>query len=217
MHYHYEPSGPVSGDYCDLILSEEEPRDLFCLLGDVAGKGVAASMLMTHLHAMFRSFLTLGLPVEQLMRRANRVFCESTISGHFATLVCGRAGPSGEVEICNAGHCPPLALLNGEVTPVEASGFPLGLFSDGQYTATRVLLAPGDTLFLYTDGLSEAVGRSTAEYGVGRLAQFVRERQALSPQQLIAACLQDLGGFLSGTPMTDDLTVMVVRRTQLDS
>ncbi len=212
VHYHYEPAGPVSGDYCDLIDTENAAGDLFFLLGDVSGKGVAASMLMSHLHAMFRSLTTVGLPVDELVGRANRVFCESTIAGQFATLICGRAGRSGEVEICNAGHCPVLAVSKSGVSSIDATGVPLGMFCDSLYAVRKTRLAPGDTLFLYTDGVSEAQDGSCAEYGLRRLSQFVGERHALGPQALAAACLEDLRRFSAGAAQTDDLTILVIRR-----
>src|ERR1700720_3115408 len=109
-HYYYEPLGPVSGDYCDLIASENGAESLLFLLGDVSGKGVAASLLMTHLHAMFRSLTSVGLPIEQMLETANSVFCRSTIAGQYATLICGRAGSHGEIEIGSAGHLAALAV-----------------------------------------------------------------------------------------------------------
>jgi len=92
--YHYAPVGPVSGDYCDLIPSDGQ---LFFVLGDVSGKGVAASILMTQLHALFRSLTAVALPLGQIVTQANRVFCESALAGQYATLMCGQAKPSGEV------------------------------------------------------------------------------------------------------------------------
>jgi sigma-B regulation protein RsbU (phosphoserine phosphatase) len=212
VYYHYEAVGSVSGDYCDLMNPEPAGGDLFFLVGDVAGKGVAASMLMAHLHAIFRSLIPLGLPVDHLIGRANRVFCESTSSAQFATLVCGRAGKSGEVEVCNAGHCPPLLVRAGEITSLEATGVPIGIFSSADYSVKRIQLAAGDGLLLYTDGLSEARDRSHNEYGAERLARLMKDRYALAPQALVSTCLEDLKTFQSGTPRTDDLTLMAVRR-----
>ena len=111
MAYHYQPAGPVSGDYCDLIPGNA--GEMYFLIGDVAGKGVAAAMLMSHLSALLRTLITVGLPLSQLVERASRVFCESTLPGHYATLVCARASSSGEIEICNAGHPPPLLIRSG--------------------------------------------------------------------------------------------------------
>jgi len=213
-YYHYEPAGPVSGDYCDLISPDTERGDLFFLLGDVSGHGVAASILMAHLHALFRSLIAVGLSADQLVQRANRIFCESTISADYATLVCGRAGKSGEVDVCNAGHCPPLLVREDEITSLEATGLPIGIFSSGEYSAERVQLARGDSLLLYSDGLTEAQDRADAEYGAQRLARLIKGRHELPPEALTQVCLEDLRAFLSGAPRTDDLAIMVIRRVR---
>ena len=211
--YHYRTLGAVSGDYCDVITSVEDGRDWFFVLGDASGKGVAASMLMAHLHAIFRALVATGLPTHQLVERASRVFCESTVSPYFATLVCGRARTSGEVELCNAGHCPPLLIQAGQVTRLEATGLPLGLFREGRYSVQTLRLLPGDTLLLYTDGLTEARNVADEEYGEERLANVAGERHAPRPRSLLDACLDDLSAFLSGTPLKDDLTLMAICRT----
>ncbi len=212
VYYHYEAAGPVSGDYCDVITQETDGAGLFFALGDVSGKGIAASMLMAHLRAIFRMLIAGGLPMHQRIERANRVFSDSTLSTHFATLVCGRAGVSGEVEICNAGHCPPLSVRRGAVASIEATGLPLGMFRSAQYAANRFRMAKGDTLLLYTDGLSEALGRSDTEYGTARLSKVVTEGHALPPEGLVRACLEDLAAFQSGAAKRDDLSVMAIRR-----
>ncbi len=213
VHYHYETTGPVSGDYCDLIHPDNGTGELYFLLGDVSGKGVAASMLMTQLHAMFRSLISVGLPLDQLVGLANRVFCESTMAGQYATLVCGKASQSGDVQISSAGHLPSLLVRKGGVSSIGATGVPLGMFQTGQYPAKTTKLERGDTLFLYTDGLSEARDRAGDEYGIGRLVKFVGERHTLSPDALTAACLKEVKSFASGTSRTDDLTIMAIRRT----
>ena len=204
--YHYAPHGPVSGDYCDLIPSDGH---LFFALGDVSGKGVAASMLMTQLHALFRSLNSMALPLGQIVARANRVFCESALAGQYATLVCGHAKPNGEVEIHNAGHWPAIVAGRGGVLRIESTGLPLGMFLDGEFSATRLQLEPGDTLFLYTDGLTEARG-ATDEYGVDRVTRLVRQQSAQPPASLIAAFLDDLRAFQ--TAPQDDLTLLAIRR-----
>jgi sigma-B regulation protein RsbU (phosphoserine phosphatase) len=211
-HYRYQPAGPVSGDYCDLIPSPADGGGLTFMVGDVSGKGVAASLLMSQLHAMFRSLTTAGVALSEIVALANRVFCESTMAGQYATLVCGRANRSGELEICSAGHCPPLVVRRGEIAQIQATGLPLGMFSDGKYAFQKTELEPGDTLFLYTDGLTEQPGRSGSEYGLERLTRLVSEQGALRPQALATHCLDDLKAFAAGTTKTDDLTVMVIRR-----
>lgn len=151
---HYEAAGPVSGDYCDLATDGD--GSFYFILGDVSGKGVAAAMLMTQLHAMFRTLISIGLPLEQLVERVSNLFCESTLPTHYATLVCGKANRSGEVEICNAGHPPVLWLSDGGIKSIEATGLPIGVFCEEQFSSCKLQLKSGDSLLLYTDGLSEA-------------------------------------------------------------
>lgn len=211
LYYHYEPLGPVSGDYVDVLTSGDDGGDLFFLLGDVVGKGVAASMLMAHIHATFRTLINLHRRVDQLVEQANRLFSESTLASFFATLVCGKAGRSGEIELCNAGHCSPLLVRGAKVETIEPTGLPIGLFSNSQYSARRILLGKGETLFLFTDGLTEARTHASEEYGESRLAELLAARHNLPPQALAEACLEDVKVFLAGAPRTDDLTVMVLR------
>lgn len=210
VSYHYEATGPVSGDYCDLIQPDGET--LLFVLGDASGKGVAASMLMSQLHAIFRTLITLALPVDQLLGRANQIFCGAGISGHYATLVCGRAERGGRIELANAGHCPPLVVRAGQATPLETAGLPLGLFCNSKYGVTTLELARGESLLLYTDGLSEARDAAGAEYGAARLARLAAQRHPSPPRQLVSACLEDAASFRSGTRGHDDLTLMVIQR-----
>ena len=206
--YHYAPIGPVSGDYCDLIPSDGQ---LFFALGDVSGKGVAASMRMVHLHALFRSLTSMALPLGQMVTQANRVFCESSLAGQYATLVCGQAKSTGEVEIHNAGHLPAIVVGRGGVLRIESTGLPLGMFHEVDFSATRVHLDPGDMLFLYTDGLSEA-RHADDEYGVDRVTRLVRQQARRCPSELVAACLDDLRGFVDNSPLLDDLTLLAIQR-----
>jgi len=211
--YHYQPANVVSGDYCDLVTHENGTGGLDFLVGDVSGKGVAAAMLMSHLHAMFRSLIAVGLPLDRMLERANRMFAESTIATHYATLVCGRAAQCGEIEICNAGHCPPLLVHGGKVTPVEATGLPIGIFAEAEFTSKRIALEPGDSVVIYTDGLSEAQDVSRCEYGAERLMRILNQCHCLGSLEMLEACVQDVEKFRSGEPLGDDLTLMVVRRS----
>src|SRR4029078_13011064 len=106
---------------------------------------VAASMMMTQLHAIFRSLGPTGCRVPELVARANRIFCEGTIFSFFSPLACGKLPPSRSIEVCNAGHCSPLHVHRGEVTPLKTTGLPLGIFNDGEYGCQTVHLQPGDS------------------------------------------------------------------------
>jgi sigma-B regulation protein RsbU (phosphoserine phosphatase) len=210
--YHYQPAGAVSGDYCDLIKGADE--SLHFVLGDVSGKGVAASMLMAHLNAMFRTLISIDLPLEQIVERASRVFCESTLPTQYATLVCGRANTSGEVEVCNAGHLPPLLIQENGITSIAATGLPVGVFCSESFSVNRVQMSKGDTLFLYTDGFSESLDGAGNEYGAERLSRLLNDNHSLSPDSIVSLCRNELHSFAEGRVPRDDLTLMAITRTK---
>lgn len=208
--YHYQPAGAVSGDYCDLIKGEDGA--LHFVLGDVSGKGVAASMLMAHLHAMFRTLISVNLPLEQMVERASRVFCESTLPTQYATLVYGRANTKGEVQICNAGHLPPLLVQKGAVTRINATGLPIGVFCSESFSCTSFQMQPGDSLFLYTDGFSEGSDATGQEFGIDRLSLLLQEKADTPPSTLLDLSLGELKTFAHGRAPFDDLTLMAIQR-----
>lgn len=213
VQYHYNPAGMVSGDYCDLIFPSSSDDKLIFLVGDVAGKGVAASLLMTHLHAMFRSLSSVVCELDKLLEVANRVFCESTIAGQYATLVCGRAGARGEVELASAGHFPALLVAKNGVKQISATGLPLGMFATSHYPIQRIHVDAGDSLLLYTDGISEANNTAGNEYGIEGIVRVAGERYGWTPQDLLGACLRDVDKFSSGAKAKDDQTLMVIQRS----
>src|SRR6266404_6007462 len=208
VSYHYEPAGRVSGDYCDLVSTDT--GDLYFLIGDVSGKGVAASLLMTRLHAIFRSLIEVGLGVSELVERANHLFADKTMSPYYATLVCGKAAPSGVVDICNAGHPAPLLVHDELVTSIAATGLPVGMFCQERYTSTQVKVGKGDRLLLYTDGLSEARNSYDDEYGEGRLLSLLGKSHDWPANALIQRVLEDVRQFSSGRPVLDDRTLMAI-------
>ena len=209
VRFHYQPAGMVSGDYCDLL---ETDGGLLFMLGDVSGKGVAASMLMSHLHATFRSLAEAGLPLDRMVEDANRIFCESTLAGQYATLVVGRAAHDGSVEFVSAGHLPLLHIHNHGATSKDSTGVPLGMFCDTRFPVHRLTLDHGDTVFLYTDGLTEARNRAGQEYGLHRIRALAARHIGTAPDGLISKCLEDLLNFGEGSQQTDDLTLLAVRR-----
>jgi len=206
--YHYAPANQVSGDYFDLI--EGDDSFLF-LLGDVAGKGVAASMLMSHLHATFRTLAGQNLPLSQLVSEANRLFCESTTAGQYATLIVGRAWHDGRVEYASAGHLPLLHVSQGSVVSRQATGVPLGMFCTTEFPAITMQLKPGDSLFLYTDGLTEIFNAKGDEYGLRRVESLMARHADTPPEQMLSACLREIREFSAGVKRTDDLTLLVMR------
>jgi sigma-B regulation protein RsbU (phosphoserine phosphatase) len=213
-HYRYQPVGAVGGDYCELIVLDsglDNGKSLFFAVGDVAGKGVAASLLMTHLSAILRSLLSLDLSLTDLISRANRLFCESTAPAHYATLVCGRASASG-VEICNAGHCMPLVINRDGTQRLDSTGLPLGLFTSSQYPVQQVSLNPGDSLVLYTDGITESQDPEGNQYEEDRLCRALGDHRNQSTELMADGVLQDVAGFRQSRSPNDDITLLIFRR-----
>ena len=206
--YHYQPAATVSGDYCDVIRGNGD--EVYFLVGDVAGHGVAAAMLMSHLSALLRTLIPFGLPVSEILERANSAFCSSTLASHYATLVCVRAQPSGEIEICNAGHPPPLLLRGQAVTQIDATALPIGMFSTSRFPSSSVRLEAGDTLLLYTDGLLEASNPTGDSYGIDRIARVVASTN--NAAQAVETCVRDVAAFSGARRLDDDLTIFAVTR-----
>jgi sigma-B regulation protein RsbU (phosphoserine phosphatase) len=208
--YHYEPAGLVSGDYCDVIDAGE--AGLYFMVGDVSGKGVAASILMAHLHALFRALIPVQLSLKCMLERASRVFSESTLPNQYATLVCGRALPNGDVEICNAGHPNPLMVRDREVWELKAGNLPIGMFGSEEFSVQELCFEPGQSMVIYSDGVSEALDESGVEYGLDRLRDLVGRHPAGHPSALVDACRDDLSMFRQSAPKTDDVTLFVLGR-----
>jgi len=209
-HYHYEAHGAVSGDFCDVI---ENGKETFVLLGDISGKGVSAALLMSHLSAIFRGLTDSGAPLVSIMERANRLFSAAIPAGSFATLVAARLLSDGEVELCNAGHVPPI-VQNGRINRLPPDGVPIGLFCQSTYSSQRLRLEIGDRLVLVTDGLIESTNGNGAEYGIDALSSLVEAHPEVGPCDLTALLLADAARFRNGRPADDDTTMMVVRRTR---
>ncbi len=209
--FHSDPAGAVSGDYFDVIRPDPRRDASLFVLGDVAGKGLAAAMLGSRLHAIFRALAGIGLPLDQLVARANAIFCGHILAAHYATVVCVEADASGRVAVCSAGHLPILAATGGTVRELGRTGLPLGLFCSTAYTIASLQLERGDTLLLYTDGLSEARDRAGEEYGTERVRQLLDTQRGADPPSLVAACADALRSFREGAPRTDDVTILAAR------
>lgn len=208
-YFHYEPHGAVSGDFCDVIRDGDETLILF---GDISGKGVSAALLMSHLSAIFRGLSGSGLPLVEIMERANRLFSAAIPAGSFATMVAARLMDGGEIELSNAGHVPPI-VQNGRVDRLPPNGVPLGLFCQSTYSSQRLQLEIGDRLVLATDGLIESTDGRHPDYGLDALSRIVERHPDEGPHDLAERLIADAAEFRNGRPANDDITLMVVRRT----
>ncbi len=209
--YLWEPFGTVSGDHLDLLPSDDVNGPIHLLLGDVSGKGVAASLLQVHLHALLRALAPGETSLASLFARASRLFYQATAAESFATLAGLRLFADGRAVIANAGHPRPLLADRRGVRPVEDASLPIGILDGACFVEREIRLRSGDQLLLYTDGWTEAEVEGE-QYGVGRAAATLRRFRHLSPPQLLAACRADLQSFLDGTSRGDDLTMVAIRR-----
>lgn len=207
VDYAYHPAGIVSGDYVDII---ETGSEFYFILGDVSGKGMAASLLMSNLHAIFHSLVPMNLPLAELMSRANHLLAESSLANQYATLVCGKADRAGEVEISNAGHLPPVLIKSGVKGELDHAGLPLGMFCSTEFEVNKVRLNPGDSLLLFTDGVTETVNDAGTEFGTERLFGAINGGGFSSPGELISNCVNSINDFRGNADRFDDLTMLAL-------
>jgi sigma-B regulation protein RsbU (phosphoserine phosphatase) len=209
--YRYEPAAAVGGDFFDVIPIPSRGETLV-LVGDVSGKGVAASMLMSHLLATLRSLASLALPTADLLARVNALFHASSAPSSYATLAAASLLPGGAVDLYSAGHWPPMLRRGSSVAPLEVeTGLPLGLFAGSTYTPTRVNLQSKDTLLFYTDGAIDAENGAGEDYSHRRLGRALAGADGDGLEALLDRCLQDVRGFQDRRRGDDDLVLMAVR------
>lgn len=205
----------VGGDYYDFLDLGEERTAL--VLADVSGKGMSAALRMANLHAHLRSQLA-SAPRDPLrvLRQVNRMLCESTEPGHFATLFIGiYDDPTHRMSYINAGHNPPLLLrASGPAEWLSATATVLGSFESWDCALGRTQLEPGDVLIAYSDGLTEA-GSGSDLFGEKRLEAAARELSGSSAEDVLAGLLARAEAFAHGQP-ADDLTLLVARRRRRD-
>jgi len=208
LAHYYRPAGVVSGDYCDVV---RENGHMYFIIADVSGKGVAAALLASNLRGVFRSLVPLGLGIEEFLVRANRLFRESARPSQYATTVFGRASKDGGLELVNVGH-PPVLLATGKgIHHFESTCSPLGFFVDDTVCVTKAQMAPGDTLVLYTDGISEAANERDEEYGVEAVEKLIREQRFGRPEALVQAVRQNLAAFRGRAERADDETLLAIQ------
>jgi sigma-B regulation protein RsbU (phosphoserine phosphatase) len=207
--FSYEAAGFVSGDYVDLIPSG--PDSFYFALGDVSGKGVPASMLMSHLHATLRTLLPSRQTIEEVVTIASRTFCQSALPAQFATLVLGKADLDGGLDLVNAGHTPVLLTEGDEVRVLAAASLPLGMFCSTDFESAKQRVSPGSMLFLYSDGITESTDESGNEYDLRRLCEVLLQRKDQTPSNVVEAIHQDIIRYTNGAQPSDDRTMLALR------
>jgi phosphoserine phosphatase RsbU/P len=207
------PANTVGGDYFDLIELAEDRTAV--VIGDVAGKGMPAALLMALLQGSLRTLITAGLRGGEMIARLNDHLCANIPPNRLITLFYAEIdGKTGEMSCVNAGHNPPYLLrASGATERLSTASVALGILPGEQYPPHSVTLCVGDSLLLYTDGITEAFNSADEEYGEARLDAFLQCRGDLSLKDLIAWLVQDVLAHCGSERPRDDMTLMAIRRS----
>ncbi len=225
----FQPSGPpkvegydfqgisfscyeIGGDYYDFIPRHD--GKMMLALGDVSGKGTAAALLMSSLHAAIHAQVSAKRNLAETVVSINEYLSENTPSNRFVTLFISELAPAtGYLTFINAGHNPPLIVRNdGSIERLESGGLPLGLMGFAQYEVGSAHLNNGDVLFVYSDGVSEANDIDENEFGMDRLQSVLAQNVGRTASGIRDKVESALSEFTGSAPANDDITLLIVKR-----
>lgn len=214
---HMKPAKEVGGDFYDVFMIDQD--HLCFLIADVSGKGVPAALFMTMAKTHIKNFATVGLPLAEVAARANNQLCYKNESGMFVTaFICVLDVRSGEVQFVNAGHnCPFVQKQDGAFEMFRAkANLVFGLMEDVPYREQTLTLNPGDSIYLYTDGVTEALNPEQELFGDDRLYEILNRHraQAGEPETFVQAIYREVQAFADGEPQADDITMLYVTRKE---
>jgi sigma-B regulation protein RsbU (phosphoserine phosphatase) len=206
------PCYEIGGDYYDFI--ERDDGRLVIALGDVSGKGTAAALLMSSLHAAIHAQSASHNSLVATISAVNRYLADNIPANRFVTLFYAELDPqSGTLSFLNAGHNPPLIVHSaGTVEQLASGGLPLGIKPDAEYREGRTQLQKGDVLCIYSDGVTEAVSPTGEEFGATRLYEVVSRNIEASAAGIRDRIESSLTKFAQGTSAADDITLVIVKR-----
>ena len=233
------PAREVGGDLYDYYIRDEK---LFFCIGDVSGKGVPSAMVMSVMHSMFRAFSAHETNPARIMQAVNEASCRGNDSNMFVTMFIGVLDlPTGRLRYCDAGHDAPFIMLNGQSSarPKDACyqrdarmvngqcsmvngqcsmvnvipHLPVGVFDDVNYGMQETQMMPDSTLFLYTDGLTEAKNSKRKQFGLKRVEEVLAANSQLPPRQLLEAITDEVHEFVGDAEQSDDLTMLAIHYT----
>ncbi|MFH1665665.1 MAG: SpoIIE family protein phosphatase [Candidatus Omnitrophota bacterium] len=206
------PAREVGGDFYDFYFTGD---DLLCFsIGDVSGKGVPAALFMAMTKTVLKMAADMFKDPARMLEVANRELSRDNSNAMFVTVFCGILNvKTGEIQYSNGGHNPPL-LIRKDGPPEfvgAATGTIVGAFDDSVFSNGKLLLAPGDTLYLYTDGVTEAADKDHEMFTEGRLKKEMSARSRDTIKELVEGTFSLVDSFSSGLPQSDDITVLALR------
>ena len=201
----------VGGDFFDFFMIDNER--LGFVIGDVSGKGVTAAIFMAVSRTLIRATGLKGISTEECMNYVNRLLCNENVSCMFVTVFYGILNTStGSVEYVNAGHNPPYLLCGDHVQKVELTGDAiLGCMEDFDFHSRKLQMKPGELLFLFTDGVTEAFNIHEELYGDERLVTFLQSHLLHPAEEVVKESIQAVSEFSSGRAQSDDITLLAIR------
>lgn len=209
-----EPAKEVGGDFYDFFFVDK--HRLVFLLGDVSGKGIPASLFMAVTKTLLKAGANENTSIDQVLFKVNNDLCEGNDMSMFATVFCGIIDiRTGQVEYSNAGHNPPvLCRCGGDPEFLKTQGsLAIGSFEDSPYFKETLTLGVGDSIILYSDGVTEAMNKNEALFSEERLLQALRKVSGQHPDELMKKILTDVHGFAADAPQSDDITILALQYT----
>ena len=207
-----EPGRQVSGDYYD-VLKMNSGR-IGVVIADVTGKGVAAALIAANLQAAIRVLMPNSTDLAALAVELNRLLYGNTDTSRFVTVILAAIDPENRVlEFVSAGHHSPIRIGAEQQVELgaERGGLPFGVEEDADYECVRIELgSEASTLFLYTDGLNEALNEEEEEYGAERIFETLGQHADAKPEELLKVIRQSVTDFCGNVPQSDDITLLAI-------
>ncbi len=206
------PSKFVGGDFFDIIPLED--GTIAIIMADVSGKGVPASLIVSNLHASLRAHIQYQQDLEKLVTTLNHVVCGTTTPESFITVYLLILDPKTHTfRYVNAGHNVPYIITDDAIRELPRGSLPLGLMETAPYTSGEDAIQSGETLVLYTDGFPEAMNKKKDLYEDKRFQDSILSGRDLSVDGLRDRILSDVNAFMAGEPASDDMTLLLIRRS----
>lgn len=206
-----DPAKEVSGDLYDFF--EVDPGNMCFVVGDVSGKGVAAGLFMAVTRTLIRATAVPGRRPLEILQRVNAQLCAENRANLFVTMILGIVNTAtGRMEYGQGGHNPPILLpAQGEPAYEPAGGMPLGVFEDAKFGQRQLDLKPGETLLIYTDGVTEAMNPKRELFGEERFKGVLRGQACLSPEALTQRVVAEVARYAGGAEPSDDITLLAIK------
>jgi sigma-B regulation protein RsbU (phosphoserine phosphatase) len=209
------PCHTIGGDSYDVVVMED--GRVLLSVADVSGKGIPAALLVSTLHASWHASVQTGQDLTPLVRQLNKTVFQNTAPDRYITFFVALLDPASHtLTYINAGHNPPYHVMaaNRSLTMLQTGGMPLGMFESPDYQTGSLRMLEGDTLTIYSDGVTEAMTSGDDQYGEPRLQKSIVASLSLDARELRTHIVDDVRAFISDHPLSDDLTLLVLKRAK---